>query len=313
MGADRSRLAPLPERIRRAFRGTLVWYLFIGPPFLLILVFVGYPTVLTFAQSFYRRVGTHDEFAGLEQYGRLLTNGVFWSALGNTILLGAAFLIIVIPLAAVLASMLNNLRRGATALKVIYFLPQLTSSVAVAIMFNYVFQPDWGLLNGILRLVGVDPLPLWLANPRLDFTGSRAAVTILAVWTGLGYFILVVLAGLQNIPTDIYDSAKLDGANGVQIWWTITLPSLRPTFIFLIMTGTIDALARFGDLWTLGGPGGAPARSLQSIVMFMFQTGFESGDIYLAAATAVVFFFIVLAVSIIAFRGLLAREFAAQK
>jgi multiple sugar transport system permease protein len=294
MGADRSRLALMPERIRRAFRGTLVWYLFIGPPFLLIALFVGYPTVLTFAQSFFRRVGLREEFAGLEQYERLLTNGIFWSALGNTILLGVAFLVIVIPLAAVLASMLNNLRRGATALKVIYFLPQLTSSVAVAIMFNYVFQPDWGLLNGILRLIGVDPLPLWLANPRLDFTGSRAAVTILAVWAGVGYFILVILAGIQ-------------------IWWTITLPSLRPTFIFLIMTGTIDALARFGDLWTLGGPGGAPARSLQSIVMFMFQTGFESGDIYLAAATAVVFFFIVLAVSIIAFRGLLAREFAAQR
>ena len=172
---------------------------------------------------------------------------IFWGALGNTILLGVAFLGITIPLATILASMLNRLRRGSTPLKVIYFLPQLTSSVAVAIMFNYVFQPDWGLLNGI------------------------------------------------------------------QIWWTITLPSLRPTFIFLIMTGTIDALARFGDLWTLGGPGGAPARSLQSIVMFMFQTGFESNDVYLAAATAVVFFFIVLAVSIIAFRGLLAREFAAQR
>lgn len=303
----------MPTRIATAFRGTLVWYLFIGPPFLLIAVFVGYPTVLTFTQSFFRRVGTREEFAGLEQYDRLLHSGVFWSALGNTILLGVAFLVIVIPLAAVLASMLNNLKRGATPLKVIYFLPQLTSSVAVAIMFNYVFQPDWGLLNGILRLVGVDPLPLWLANPRLDFTGSRAAVTILAVWTGIGYFILVVLAGLQNIPTDIYDSAKLDGANGFQIWWTITLPSLRPTFIFLIMTGTVDALARFGDLWTLGGPGGAPARSLQTIVMFMFQTGFESGDVYLAAATAVVFFFIVLVVSVIAFRGLLAREFTAQR
>lgn len=303
----------MPTRIAKAFRGTLVWYLFIGPPFLLITVFVGYPTVLTFTQSFFKRVGTHEEFAGFEQYERLLGSSLFWSALGNTVLLGVAFLVIVIPLAAVLASMLNSLKRGATTLKVIYFLPQLTSSVAVAIMFNYVFQPDWGLLNGILRMVGVDPLPLWLANPRLDFTGSRAAVTILAVWTGIGYFILVVLAGLQNIPTDIYDSAKLDGANGFQIWWTMTLPNLRPTFIFLIMTGTVDALARFGDLWTLGGPGGAPARSLQTIVMFMFQTGFESGDVYLAAATAVVFFFIVLAVSIIAFRGLLAREFAAQR
>lgn len=315
MEAAPTRLAsmPLASRIARAFRGTLVWYAFIGPPFLLIALFVGYPTVQTFWQSFFVRVGQQEQFAGLEQYRRLAGSGVFWSALGNTILLGAAFLIIVVPLATVLASLLNNVRRGATPLKVIYFLPQLTSSVAVALMFNYVFQPDWGLLNGMLRLVGVDPLPLWLANPRLDFTGSRAAVTILAVWSGLGYFILVVLAGLQSINTEMYDAAALDGANGFQMWHTITLPSLRPTFIFLIMTGTIDALARFGDLWTLGGPGGAPARSLQSIVMFMFQTGFESGDVYLAAATAVVFFVIVLAVSIIAFRGFLAKEFRAPR
>ena len=228
------------------------------------MVFVGYPTVLTFPRASFAGSGTREEFAGLEQYERLLTNSVFWSALGNTILLGVAFLVIVIPLAAVLASMLNNLSAARPPLKVIYFLPQLTSSVAVAIMFNYVFQPDWGLLNGILRLVGVDPLPLWLANPRLDFTGSRAAVTILAVWTGSAISSSSSSPACRTSRPTSTTAAKLDGANGIQIWWTITLPSLRPTFIFLIMTGTIDALARFGDLWTLGGPGGAPARSLQT-------------------------------------------------
>ncbi len=301
------------RRLRRFFRGTLVWYVFITPPFLLILVFVAYPTFEAFRQSVYRQVGTHQEFAGLYQYRRLATSGVFWQALGNTILLGVAFLVIVLPLATVLASLLNRVKRGAATLKVIYFLPQLTSSVAVAIMFNYVFQPDWGLLNGVLSQLGFDPLPLWLADPGLGFTGSRAAVTILAVWTGVGYFILIVLAGLQSIPTELYDAAAIDGANGVQMWWYITLPSLRPTFIFLAMTGTVDALARFGDLWTLGGPGGAPARSLQSIVMFMFQTGFESGDIYLASATAVVFFLLVLAVTVLSFRGFLAREFTLRR
>ena len=301
-------------RLRRAFRGTLVWYGFVLPPLFLILVFIGYPTAIAFEQSVFTQVpGGGQKFAGTFHFERLITDRVFWGALGNTILLGVAFLVIIIPLATILASMLNRVRRGATPLKVIYFLPQLTSSVAIAIMFNYVFQPDWGLLNGALRAVGVNQLPLWLADPRYDLTGSRAAATILAVWAGLGYFIIIVLAGLQAIPTDLYDAAAIDGASPLQSWWYVTLPSLRPTFIFLIITGSIDQLARFSDLWTLGGPGGSPARSLQSIVMYIFQQGFVGSDFSLAAAAAVVFFMIVLVVTTIAFWGFLRREFSAVR
>jgi multiple sugar transport system permease protein len=295
------------------FRGAVVWYPFVIPPFLLILLFVVYPTIETFRQSFFRQVAQAQQFAGLEQYSRLAHSGVFWHALANTALLGAAFLILVIPLATVLASLLNRVRRGGAPLKVIYFLPQLTSSVAVAIMFNYVFQPDWGLLNGFLKLLGVEAVPLWLADPSLGVGGSRAAVTILAVWAGLGYFILIVLAGLQSIPAELYEAATIDGANGLQMWRHITLPSLRPTFIFLIMTGTVDAMSRFADLWTLGGPGGAPARSLQTMVMLIFQTGFESGDVSLAAAIAVIFFMLMLGLTVMSFWALLAREFRPRR
>ena len=301
------------SRIARAFRGSLVWYGFVLPPLLLIMLFVGYPTVITFQQSIFTETPDGPVFAGTYHFERLFSSDVFWGAVINTALLGAAFLVIIIPLATIFASMLNRLRRGATPLKVIYFLPQLTSSVAVAIMFNYVFQPDWGLLNGALRAIGVSHPPLWLAEPRYTLTGSRAAVTLLAVWAGLGYFIIIVLAGLQSIPTDLYDAAAIDGATPLQSWWYITLPSLRPTFIFLIMTGTIDAMSRFADLWTLGGPGGAPARSLQSIVMYMFQQGFESSDFSLSAATAVIFFVIVLAITGIAFWSFLRREFKAVR
>ena len=96
---------------------------------------------------------------------------------------------------------------------------------------------------------------------------------------------LIFQAGLQAVPAELYDAAVVDGAGPLQTWWLITIPSLRPTFIFLFITGTIDAMSRFSDLWTLGGPAGTPARSLQTIVLYMYQTAFESNDFNLASAS----------------------------
>jgi ABC-type sugar transport system permease subunit len=243
-------------------------------------------------------------------YGRLLTNQIFLNALLNTALLGFAFMLLVIPVSLIFATFINNLRVTPNLFKVIYFLPQVTSTVAVALIFSYVFQPNWGLINGTLRLLGVENLPLWLANPRLDLTGSRSAATLLAVWVALGYYILIFLAGLQAIPTELYDAAVVDGANPFQTWRYITVPSLRPSFIFLIITGMIDALSRFSDLWMLGGPGGTPARSLQTIVMYIYQTAFESNDFNLASAATVILFIVLLLVTLINFRTLLQPEFS---
>jgi multiple sugar transport system permease protein len=185
--------------------------------------------------------------------------------------------------------------------------------VAIAIIFSYVFQPNWGLVNGALRSFGVDPLPLWLADPRISLTGSRAAATLMAVWVALGYYMLIFLAGLQAVPEELYDAAVVDGASTLQVWRHITLPSLRPTFVFLILTGTIDAMSRFSDLWALGGPSGTPARSLQTIVMYMYQTAFEGSDFNLSSAVAVVLFAIVLVLTLINFRVFLRRDFSAAE
>ena len=296
----------------RQIRKSLAWYAFVAPTFLLFGLFVAYPTLETFRLSFFREVATRQEFVGALHYLRLLTNQVFLNALVNTAFLGVAFLIIVTPLSLILASLLNNLRAWPNLFKAIYFLPQITSTVAIALIFSYVFQPNWGLVNGVLRALGVETLPLWLADPRFSLTGSRAAVTLLAVWVALGYYILIFLAGLQAIPAELYDAAVVDGAGPLETWWYITLPSLRPTFIFLYITGTIDAMSRFSDLWTLGGPGGTPARSLQTIVMYIYQTAFESSDFNLASAAAVILFIVVLVLTLINFRSFLQREFAGQ-
>lgn len=291
-------------------RKSLVWYVFIAPAFILFGLFVVYPTLETFRLSFFREVATQQELVGFAHYVRLLTNQVFINALLNTAFLGLAFLLLVIPISLVLASLLNNLRVAPNLFKVIYFLPQVTSTVAVALVFSYVFQPNWGLVNGALRFIGVNPLPLWLAEPRYVLTGSRSAVTILAIWVALGYYMLIFMAGLQSIPVDFYDAAVVDGASPLQTWWYITVRSLRPSFVFLFITGIIDAMSRFSDLWTLGGPAGTPARSLQTIVMFIYQTAFEGNDYNLASAASVILFLIVLGVTLINFRNLLKQEFA---
>jgi len=293
-----------PQRLWRA----RVWYLLLAVPLSLFLLFIAWPTVNAFRLSLYQMDGRDEVFVGLKHYQNLLSNSVFIDAIINTAFLGLAFLIIVIPLSLVLASLMNGIRHLSTPFKVIYFLPQVTSAVAIALIFNYVFQPDWGLLNAGLRGLGVQDTPLWLAEPRMGFGGSRAAVTILAVWAGLGYFVLIILAGLQTVPRDLYDAASVDGAGAIASWRHITLPGLRPVLIFLIMTGIIDAMARFGDLWLLGGPAGAPARSLQTIVMFMYQQAFESGNINLSSAVAVIFFLIVLAITAVNYGLFLRRD-----
>jgi len=293
----------------RQLRKSLIWYAFVAPTFVLFGLFVAYPTFETFRLSFFQEVATRQEFVGSLHYIRLLTNQVFLASLVNTAFLGILFLMIVIPLSLVMASLLNNLRVWPNLFKAIFFLPQITSTVAVALVFSYVFQPNWGLVNGVLRELGVSPLPLWLAEPRYVLTGSRAAATILAVWVALGYYMLIFQAGLQAVPAELYDAARVDGAGPLQTWWFITLPSLRPTFIFLYITGTIDAMSRFSDLWMLGGPAGTPARSLQTIVMYVYQTAFESNDFNLASAAAVILFVIVLLLTMLNFRSFLQREF----
>ena len=294
----------------RQLRKSLIWYIFIAPTYIIFALFVAYPTLQTFRLSVFREVATQQQFVGAAQYLRLMTTDVFYSALLNTIGLGIAFLVLVVPLSLILASLLNQLRFAPNLFKTIYFLPQITSTVAIALIFSYVFQPNWGLVNGVLRAVGVTQMPLWLAEPRVTLTGSRAMATIMAVWTALGYEMLIFLAGLQAVPAELHDAAVVDGAGALQKWWYITVPSLRPTVVFIVLTGTIDAMSRFSDLWTLGGPSGSPARSLQTIVMFMYQTAFEGSDFNLASAIAVVMFVIVLVLTVVNFRLFLRRDFA---
>src|SRR5687768_14277510 len=174
------------------------------------------------------------------------------------------------------------------------------------------FPAKLGAGNWITRRGGCDPLALLAARARLCLTGSPGAGHVLSVVVGFCFFLLLLQAGLQAVPSELYDAAVVDGAGPLQTWWLITIPSLRPTFIFLFITGTIDAMSRFSDLWMLGGPAGTPARSLQTIVMYMYQTAFESNDFNLASASGVILFVVVLILTLVNFRSFLGREFSSQ-
>ena len=150
------------QRIRRA----RPWYVLLAAPLVLFLTFVIWPTINAFRLSMFQMRGRDEVFVGFDNYARLLNNPVFIDAIINTVLLGVAFLLIVLPLSLILASLMNGIRHFSTPFKVIYFLPQVTSAVAIALIFNYIFQPDWGLINAFLRNLGVEHPPLWLAEPR---------------------------------------------------------------------------------------------------------------------------------------------------
>ncbi len=271
----------------RQLRSSLVWYAFIAPTFLLFGLFVVYPTFETFRLSFFREVATRQEFVGATHYIRLLTSQLFFGALLNTAALGVVFLAITIPLALVMASLLNNLRVAPKFFKAVYFLAAGDIDRGRRADLRLCVPAELGAGQRRAAQPGRDraaalagrpaPQPDRLARRRHAAGGLGGA--------GLLY------AGVPGRPpvhpAQLYDAAVVDGAGSLQSWWYITIPSLRPTFVFLFLTGTIDAMSRFSDTWMLGGPGGTPARSLQTIVMYIYQTAFESSDFNLASAAAV--------------------------
>lgn len=281
----------------KALRRSLIWYAFLLPTYVTFVLFVLYPVVESFRISLHQSTGGRSErWVGLDNYGRLLVDENWWNALYNTVYMGALSLVLMMSCSLIVASLVHRCRWGKSVFKVAYFLPLITSWVAAAIVFRYLLDPDRGPVNYWLTLVGL-PGPLWLNSPD----ESKLAVVLLSLWHSLGYGMLIILAGLQAIPKELYEAGEIDGASGLQSWRYITLPNLRHTFVFLFMNGTIAAMGRFGDVWVFGGPSGSPARSLQSVVLYIYELGFGSFDFGMASAAAYVLFAITMILTLINF------------
>jgi len=248
-------------------RQELVGWGFIALPVILISIFVFYPMVQAFILSFQSGMGINIEFAGFGNYTRLFRDASFFAALRNTL----TYLVIQVPIMIMLAlvfSVLLNRKdlKGRGFFRTAIFLPAITSLVAYATVFGSIFGPR-GLINALLESGGFDTIG-WLTEPSL----ARATIIIGITWRWTGYNMIFYLASLQNIDESIYEAARIDGATGIQQFFRITIPMLKPIILFTSIMSTIGTLQLFdeADIITGGGPGNATMTIAQHIHNNMF-------------------------------------------
>lgn len=245
-------------------------------------------------------------FVGLQNYINLFNDPVFWRALRNTLYfagLGGPLTVI----AALSAALLVNakLTRFKPLFRTIYFAPVVTSLVAVAIVFRYIFHVRVGLMNQLLEAVGIAPID-WLGDPKW----AMPAIVLLAVWKNFGYSMIIFVAGLQSIPEELYEASRIDGAGRVQQFRHVTIPMLAPTFLFVGIVTAVGYLQLFAEPYVMT-PDGGPLKSTLSVVMMMYEQGFRWWSLGHAAAIAFILFLIIGLATIIQFRLQTARERAA--
>jgi multiple sugar transport system permease protein len=241
-------------------------------------------------------------FVGARNYADLLRNPVFWTAVRNTFyfaLVGGPLTVATSLAAALLVN--ARLVRWRGFFRTVYFIPFVTTLVAVAIVWRYLYHPQYGLLNYALGWLGLGPID-FLGDPRW----AMPAIILLAVWKNFGYNMLIFIAGLQNIPAELYEAADLDGAGALRRFRHVTLPLLAPTFLFVGVITMIGYFQLFAEPYVM--TAGGPLRSTTSLVLLMYEEGFRWWRMGVAAAVAFILFLIILAWTLLQFR--LQREAA---
>jgi len=275
---------------------------FLGPALALISLFFFLPVLaglllsLTDFDIYAVASAANARFVGLRNYGQVLQDGDFWTALRNTLyyVLAGGPLSVLTSLGAAL--LLNaKLVRFKGLFRTIYFAPVVTTLVAVAIVWRYLYHPRYGLLNHILGWIGLGPVD-WLGDPHW----AMPAIILLSVWKNFGYNMLIFIAGLQSIPQDLYDAAGLDGAGAWARFRHVTLPGLAPTFLFVSVTTMIGFFQLFAEPYVM--TQGGPLKSTTTVVLLMYQEGFRWWRMGIASTIAFVLLAVTLAGTLLQMR-----------
>ncbi|MGV8846731.1 carbohydrate ABC transporter permease [Tessaracoccus sp.] len=262
------------QRVKRS----LPLYGALSPYFFFFLVFGAMPMIFTLALAFTNWSGLGDiEFIGFENFTYLFTDPLFFKSLLNTLILWFMGTIPTLTLATILALMLNSTMRFSTTYRVIYLIPNVTSLVAMGILFSSLFSSQFGIANALINLLGFDNIA-WLQNEW----GIKVAISALTTWSFVGYNALLILAGLQAIDKGQYESAALDGANGFQTFFRITLPQLRPIVFFITLLSTIGSLQSFTEAQVLtsslssgAASAGGVGNSGLTMVLYFYSVAFQ--------------------------------------
>ena len=272
-------------------------YLVLDRSVAVVAVFTLYPIGFSLYLSFHEWAILSPEkpFVGLQNYIELFTSREFWRTLGNTTLYTLGVVPIGAGVSLGLALLLNRKLAASGFFKTAFFLPALTSTIAVSIVWLWLYDANNGLLNLILRTIGLKPVP-WLISSKT----ALLSIVIMMIWKNAGYHMIMFLAGLQGIPETYYEAAQIDGANGWQKFRYITWPMIRPVLAFVLVTNTIFTFQSFEQVYTM--TGGGPSQSTSMVVFYLYQRAFEFQEMGYASAVSWVIFIILIILTVVQLR-----------
>lgn len=287
----------MKDSSKRKIKNHLVAYSFILPNFLGFAIFTLIPMVFAMFLAFMSWDGANEiSFIGLDNFKRMFHNETFRISTFNTFYYAIGTVPLTMVASLLLALLLNTEIKGKNFLRSVFFFPYIASLVAVAVVWNMIFHPTMGPVNHFLSQLGVENLPGWSAST----TWAMPTVIMASIWKGMGYFMVIYLAALQDIPRYLYEAAELDGAGRLQKFKLITLPMLTPATFFVVIMLTINCFKVFDLIFVM--TGGGPGRATNVLVYHIYNSAFIDFKFGYSSAVAMVLFVIVLVITIVQFR-----------
>jgi len=280
--------------------GKLTPYLFIAPNFIGFIIFILIPVIYSLVVSFtdfniFKGFGAAT-FIGLRNYSNMFLDPGFLHSLKNNLMYAAVTIPSMMGLALLIAPVLNKNVYFSKLLRAMFFLPYITSIVAIAAIWKMIFNPSQGILNQILFSLGFQKVPGWIG----DLKWALPSIMIVGIWIGLGYNVVVYMSGLQGISTELYESARIDGANGGQIFRYVTIPLLQSTTFFLLITNVINSFQVFGTVNIL--TGGGPGNATEVLAHYMYINGFKFNKMGYASAQGWFLLLLIFAITLFQWR-----------
>lgn len=280
---------------RRRLRETCAAYAFLLPAFLVGVIFVILPIIVVFPMSLtdWDLITGRRIFIGFDNYFYLFNSQKFYRSIINTLYFAGVKVPLDLVLSLLIAVMLDKAIKGVKIFRIAFFAPVVTPMVAAAMVWIWLYDPSLGMFNSILQFFGLEPVR-WLQDPRW----AMPAIILFSLWKGLGYDIVIFLAGLQTIPQQIIEAAMVDGANSKQIFFRVTLPLLSPVIFFVLVIGIVNAFKLFVQISVMT-PTGGPLYSTATLVFYIYELAFVSGKLGRASAAAVILFGMILSLTLV--------------